>query len=307
MAQVDAPQTGDLSLSAAASCEVPADVFDAPKSLSAFLSKSLKQLLTAGEFRGRQAVLSIPSPLVFIRHVRAPRSLDDAALQSQLALELAGKVPLDPSRCALRHIIAGEVYGDGSGQQNEIILFAAAQQAINALLDGTAAAKLDVADLRIGPRAIVDCFAHVFRRKVDIDSVDLFVELGATSCRAIVARDGAIRFTRAIPTPATDDAATLRLVDELELCRRYYEATFPDKPIARLLFVGGGARNATRCQAIAQQMSLPAQVADPFVRFGRSSLPPVAGLDRREANPDWSTVVGLSLGAVSPASNLKAA
>ncbi len=308
LAQSDSTNHDEFVLHAAASCDVPADVFDAPKSLSGFLTKSLKQLLSTSAFRGRSAVITLPSPLVFIRHLRVPRSVDDAEMQSQFNAALAGRLPIDPTRCALRHVIAGELYGDGSGQQNEVILFAAAQQAINALLDGAAAAKLDVVDLRVGPRAIVDCFTRIYRRKSDAEAVDLIVDLGANNARAIVTRDGGdIRFTRAIATTATDADATLKLVDELELCRRYYESTFPDKPISRLLFVGGGARDAARCQAIAQQMSLAAQVADPFVRFNRSRLPQIDGLDRREPNPDWTCVVGLSLGSIATQSLAKAA
>ena len=86
-----------------------------------------------------------------------------------------------------------------------------------------------------------------------------------------------------------------RLADELDLCRRYYDATFPVRPITRLVFVGGGARDRLLCAAIAQAMSMPAQIGDPLVRFNRSALPSLGCLDRREPQPAWAVAIGLSL------------
>jgi type IV pilus assembly protein PilM len=86
-----------------------------------------------------------------------------------------------------------------------------------------------------------------------------------------------------------------RLADELEMCRRYYESNFASQPVTRLIFLGGGARDRLLCSAIAQAMSLPAQIGDPLVRFNRTALPSLACLDRREAMPQWSTAFALSL------------
>ena len=72
------------------------------------------------------------------------------------------------------------------------------------------------------------------------------------------------KLTNAIDTEAR------RLADELELCRRYYEATFPAQPITKLIFTGGGAKDRLLCAAVAQAMALPAQIGDPLVRFARA-------------------------------------
>ncbi len=90
-------------------------------------------------------------------------------------------------------------------------------------------------------------------------------------------------------------ASATRLADELEMCRRYYESTFPNAPVTRLIFIGGGARDRLLCSAVAQAMSLPAQIGDPLVRFNRTSLPSIACIDRREAMPQWSAAFGLSM------------
>jgi Tfp pilus assembly PilM family ATPase len=90
-----------------------------------------------------------------------------------------------------------------------------------------------------------------------------------------------------------------KLIEELDLCRRYYESTFPSKPVERLVFIGGEARQRTLCQHIAQQLGLAAQVGDPLTRMGRISEVGIeSGIDRRQPQPGWTVAIGLSLGPV---------
>jgi type IV pilus assembly protein PilM len=96
----------------------------------------------------------------------------------------------------------------------------------------------------------------------------------------------------------------VKLVEELGLCRRYHEATFQNKPVEKLIFVGGEAKQRRLCQHIARDMSLAAQVGDPLVRMGRISEVGIeSGIDRRQAQPGWATAIGLSLGPVTDKDN----
>ena len=88
-----------------------------------------------------------------------------------------------------------------------------------------------------------------------------------------------------------------KLIEELNLCRRYHEATFADKPINRLIFVGGEARQRGLCQQIAREMGLPAQIGDPMVRMGKTTeVSESSGIDRRLPQPAWAVALGLSMG-----------
>lgn len=92
----------------------------------------------------------------------------------------------------------------------------------------------------------------------------------------------------------------VKLVEELDLCRRYHEATFPGKPLEKLVFVGGEAKQRRLCQHIAREMQLAAQVGDPMVRMGRISEVGIeSGIDRRQPQPGWVTAIGLSLGPIN--------
>jgi type IV pilus assembly protein PilM len=88
-----------------------------------------------------------------------------------------------------------------------------------------------------------------------------------------------------------------KLVEELDLCRRYYEATFPAKPVDRLVFIGGEARQRWLCQQIARDLSLAAQLGDPMCRMSKwCQLGIETGIDRRHPQPAWAVAIGLSMG-----------
>jgi type IV pilus assembly protein PilM len=123
----------------------------------------------------------------------------------------------------------------------------------------------------------------------------IFPGLGPTAAPAAEPTPGAQ------PEPDRVEQACItvinRMVEELTLCRRYHESTFSAKPVQRLIFIGGEARQRWVCQRIAREMGLAAQVGDPLVRMGRiSEIPIESGLDRRLPQPAWSVAIGLSFG-----------
>lgn len=388
-------------LIAAATADVPSHVRNNLSARIEFFVETTRDLLAQSDFHGRQAVLGLPAAWMHVMHLRLPK-MDDEALRKALPWETRGKLPIDPSQALIRHLIAGDVYQDQE-PRDEVIVLAAAREAVNQLLAAAARAKLDIVGMNTEPSALLDCFGHVYRRKPDAETVNCFIDIGSSASRAIVTCDQQILFVRTIPVGGDhfskavstslgiglDDARTLRiklahgqaaaeesadappapivapapaaaktenpddgfallqaglraserknqvetgvpvtsdrsplyvppsasaspqheaaiaacmeplnkLVHELDLCRRYHESTFPNKPISRLVFVGGEARHRALCQSIAQRMSIAAQVGDPLVRMGRiSELGTECGIDRRQPQPSWAVAIGLSMG-----------
>jgi type IV pilus assembly protein PilM len=388
-------ESGEYKLLAAASCDVPSHVRNHPASRLQFFVETTRDLLAQGNFQGRQAVLGLPAASMFIQHLRMAK-LDEAETKKALPWEARGKLPMDPSHAVLRHLIAGEVYHD-TEPKNEVILMAAARELVNQLLAAASKAKLDIVGMNVEPKALIDAFTQIYRRKTDGEVVNCFVDIGAVGTRAIIARGreiffarnipvGGDHFTRAtasalhmsfeeakllriklgssvqpvdntrerasIPAPAQESAGeqaaddsensfallavatrssgvalanaaatrftppahispdeqaskvqtacaeqVTKLIEELTLCRRYYEATFPNRPVDRLVFVGGEARHRNLGQQIAREMGLAAQIGDPLVRMGRiSDIGIESGIDRRQPQPGWAVVIGLSMG-----------
>lgn len=95
-----------------------------------------------------------------------------------------------------------------------------------------------------------------------------------------------------------------QLADELQRCRRYHEATFPNVALDRLVFVGGEAHGRALCQSLARRLSIAAQIGDPIaslchdITARRQHIDlSAAGIDRRRQQPAWAVACGLSLGA----------
>lgn len=103
----------------------------------------------------------------------------------------------------------------------------------------------------------------------------------------VALRQAWVRASMGAPLAAGE--AIESLGHELAMCIRYYQSTFPEKPIERAIFIGGEARRTDLCQSIARMLRLPAQLGDPLARLGgldRSGLP--AG-----PHPGWAVACGL--------------
>jgi type IV pilus assembly protein PilM len=379
-------------LAAAACTDVPAGVRENADTLTAFTVDAIREMIAAGGFRGRSAVLSVPSSQLQIQHVRMPK-LDEQETRKALPWELKGKLSVDPQQAVLRHVIAGETQASGEAK-NEVVVMATPKHAVTQLLAVAGKAKLEVVGLNTEPKAVVDCFAHVYRRKADGDVTNCFVDIGTRTTRVTIARGSQILFARAIQiggdtlsaavaeamgidfeqakllrlklaqqplqrppvqtlAPASEPQVPVaeensfallglarvddrrhsaekieiitptlppgqaeqdrqvevaglptiaRLCDELNLCRRYHEATFSQLTIDRVVFIGGEARQRGMCQRIAETLGVAAQLGDPLVRMGRTTSVGIeSGVDFKQPQPAWAVAVGLTMGPLAEA------
>lgn len=355
MAQVQAVD-GEYRLNAAASAQIPMGIRKDANARLQFLTESCRNTYAKGKFTGRQVVIGMPAPLMHVVHLRVPK-MDDESLMKALPWEVKGKVPFEPSKALLRHVVAGEIFQDQESRL-EVIVMAVQRETVNQFISIAESAKLEVIGLQPEPKAILDCFRAGIRRKSEADTATMYIDIGFAGTRVMVGCADAILFVRFIPiggdqfnysvsvalkvpahegrlrriqqaetqgldpgsgTPAEVDpildpmtAKRLaergvieeacrdpmdRLLGELELCRRYHEATFPNRPIDRIVFVGGEAMQRSMCQQIAKRLGIAAQLGDPMVRLGRTNLVAAdSGLDVSRPQPAWAIAVGLSIG-----------
>ncbi|MFW6060572.1 MAG: hypothetical protein ACODAQ_10340 [Phycisphaeraceae bacterium] len=97
------------------------------------------------------------------------------------------------------------------------------------------------------------------------------------------------------PAAASGDGETVEyLIDELQMCLRYHQGLFPKKPMEKLVFIGGGARQVQTCQRLARAVRVAAQLGDPLARMARvSAAKPPVGVDLDESQPGWTVPFGL--------------
>ncbi|MBL0927753.1 MAG: hypothetical protein IBJ11_08890 [Phycisphaerales bacterium] len=99
----------------------------------------------------------------------------------------------------------------------------------------------------------------------------------------------------AAPTAAAAREAMDTLTEEVAMTLRYYQALFPQRKVDRAIFVGGESRQIDVCRHIAKSLRLPAQVADPVSRLGRSQNASFQNLDLAQSQPGWAVPLGLCL------------
>lgn len=95
---------------------------------------------------------------------------------------------------------------------------------------------------------------------------------------------------------ATCRDETARLSRELGLCIRYYQSLFPDRPVERIVFLGGEAHHRVVCQQIARELRLAAMLGDPMLRMHRFQEGVACGdLTPGAPVPEWAVAFGCSL------------
>lgn len=341
--------------------EIPQEVGHDPSQHAAFVADAIRQLLRQGKFKGKRAITALSSSRAFVQHVRLGKC-DPSMVEGQLQVELRGRLPMDPSQMVLRHVTVGEVFADGATKQ-EVICMAASREFVLRLVSMVRGAGLDVVGMHCEPMAILAAFEHLFEGPSDANHTTLFVDIGSSTTKVLIAHGRQIVFAKTIQVggenfnrlvaeliqvapaearairireaeegvrpqfsapqgtlqmlgtvavvkpaqgPKVADATELAervlasetlevLIDELQLCAGYHGAMFHDRPIDKMIFLGGESRQTAICQHIAQAMRLPAQLGDPLARVVRAPLTPSPGVDLHRSQPGWAVPMGLCL------------
>lgn len=335
MAQLRRTEDG-LALIEAAAVAIPHELRGNLSSRLDFIGQNIRDMLKTCNFRNRQCVFSIPAAETFVQHVKIPK-LPAGEIEPAVRNELEGKLPYPIKQMITRHIIAGDLYGEGDPKQ-EIVVIAVAKDVMDAYLDMARYSRLDIIGVNIESCAVLECFARLFRRTADTARTILFLDMGASSTQVVLSHGNHLAFARNLQIGgdkldeavanglkvSVDQASAMRsdlakggknpqaenelyhlldkpldsLTNELTQCLRYYESVFRNQHVERAIFVGGQAHDKRFCQTLAQRLNLPAQVGDPLALVERVNGAGISiGLDRREPQPNWAVAVGLSLGA----------
>ena len=339
MAQLQQVQQ-DFELLAAGSEEIPAELRSQESPRMDFIAQAIRRSLKSNSFQGRKCVLALPASQLFLQHLKMPR-VPAADLDPMVRAELAGKFPYAVEDAVIGCVQAGEVFGEGEPRQ-EIIVAAAPRDVVEAYLEMAGKARLEVVAINVESCAIVECFGRLFRRNADLARTILFIDLGVASTQVCLTQGEKLVFARnlrlggqqidqALAEGMHMDLAQAhgirwdmqkgqnseqaqeeiyrhleellsQLASEITQCLRYYEATFRNQPVERMVLAGGQAYDKRLCQSLAERLNLPAQIGDPLARIGRVAGAGLQiGLDRREPQPQWAVAVGLSLGAAQAA------
>lgn len=122
-------------------------------------------------------------------------------------------------------------------------------------------------------------------------------DVTAADTRAAAAESGIALLPAPRPSAPTFDLGEPLdiLTDEVAACLRYHRSIYPDKPVGRVIFVGGEARHHGLCMHLARALRVAAQIADPMAGVARNGSEPSVGVDFKLMQPGWALPLGLSL------------
>jgi len=201
-----------VHLVAAATMQIPDDLRKKPRERAEFVAEAIRKILHGGLFRGTKVVTCLPASEMVVQHLRLAR-MTDAELKKTLPFEAQGKLPFDPARAVLRHVVAGEVFQD-SEPKSEVILMAASRESVERHLGILDKAKLEVVGIHVEPSAVIECFGHLFNRKGDENLSTMFIDMGAGSTHVVIAHGRHMVFAKHVQVGG--DTFTKRVADVLK-------------------------------------------------------------------------------------------
>ncbi len=182
-----------LAVLAWAELAPPADCATS-ESRDAWLRVALADAIQRRGFRGRRAVTALGTGEFEMKNVRLP-PMPAEELSGAVEFEAQERFGLTPEQAEFRHLVSGQVR-HGNETREEVIVFAAKREAIDARVGLLTAARLDPAALDITPCATGRCFVRFLRRSEDAATVNVFLDVGWRGTSLIVTRGAEVCFVK---------------------------------------------------------------------------------------------------------------
>lgn len=186
------------TLMAAAREVIPETARNDPAARQMFLTEALPRLIREGGFKGKTAICSIPAWQTFVQHMQVRGGDNADAITDQLKAQLQAIIACDPNNVVVRHVEVGDVYKENQ-QMVEVICFAVARDVVMRQIELLNKCRMEIGGFHAEPIAVVKSFEHLYRREGDDQITTLYVDLGASCTKAMIAHGKEIRFAKTIP------------------------------------------------------------------------------------------------------------
>lgn len=158
------------------------------------VKQRLPEMLRAGGFQGRHAVIAVPHRAVRIKSFRLP-FMPEAELEEAVRYETLERFQASDNELELRHYNAGHIAGE-QGEQLELIVLGARAEVLRAQIEALSSAGLEALAIDFAPAAAVRSFARFLRRAEDAHQTYAFLDLGFDGARVVITRGTEIAFIK---------------------------------------------------------------------------------------------------------------
>ena len=161
-----------------------------------FAVQAVREMLSSGDFRGRDVVSCLRADELVIKNVRLPH-MPEHELASAVQWECQERFGFEVVPDRVHFINAGEIR-QGNEVQDEVILMAVPEEEIRAHLEMLNQMGLSPLHIDAEPLALFRTYQRFLRRSADESAVSVIVDMGLASTRVVVARGSTTIFIKSI-------------------------------------------------------------------------------------------------------------
>jgi len=162
----------------------PDELLDNPVARLAYQFEHLPDLLKGRAFIGKRAVCSVSAAQTLVQHVQTPA---DGTDNGSAAIEaLANSLGCEPHQLVARTLDVTTVIR-GNQKRQESVCFAIPRAVVEKYMSALGAVKLKPVGMHAEHLAMLHAFDHINCRDSDADATHLYLDLGATTTKIIIA------------------------------------------------------------------------------------------------------------------------
>ena len=296
------------------------------------VATALRQLWTAGGFKGKDVVLGIGNSRVLARDLTVPK-MSLKRIRETLPFQVQEMLPFPAEDALLDFYPITESVGE-TGPLVHGLLVAAVKEAVLGNVQAVQLAGLNAAHVDLVPFAL----SRVLLRGASQNGTTAIVDVGGSTTTVVVSSGGVPQFVRIIPTGGDDltNALALRLgipqeraealkrsiglnseardeneraaiaimfevmsdlIGSLRNTLTYFAGARQNTDLARIVLTGGGARLQGFAEALSEYTRLPVSEGNPFESVSVSRNADQSKADLR--NSSLSVAIGLALGSAA--------
>jgi type IV pilus assembly protein PilM len=183
-------------LVAAAEVPVPDAIRSDADKVHEFYCEWLPKIMRKSPFKGRRAVIAIPSAHTFIQHMQLNES-DGVNRDDAIKIQLQAQMGVAPSGVVVRSIEVCPVHRNGQ-VRTEMICFAISKDIVMKYVQLLRKCRLEVVGVHTDTLATVRAFDHLHRRTEDDQNTTMYVDLGWGGTRVAITHGRQLVFSRYI-------------------------------------------------------------------------------------------------------------
>jgi type IV pilus assembly protein PilM len=185
-----------LEVVAAARMPLPPEAAADPTRRLPCAADLVRQMLRQFPFKGRRIVAALPRDVVHTKNLRLPQ-MPAADLPAVIKFEARNVFPFPTDQARVHFLAAGEVR-QGTELRQEVILMAARNDDVNAVVEHLHRSGAVLESLDVEPCALYRGVDRFIRRKEDENDVHVLVDVGVHRSQVVIGRGHDISFVKPI-------------------------------------------------------------------------------------------------------------